>query len=126
MEDPAFEGSPDNFFSTLFHELVHSTGHPNRLDRPVIRKAMRPFASVDLVDYNFEELIAEHGAAFLDEDSGITSMRDDHARYLRKRIYEMQATPQMVAESAKLARDAVDLILGHTSETAATAMRLVA
>jgi antirestriction protein ArdC len=46
------------YYSTLFHELVHSTGHPSRLDR-VFGKLFGDKL------YSKEELIAETGAAFL-------------------------------------------------------------
>jgi len=46
------------FFGTLFHELVHATGHKNRLDRDCGRR----FGDAK---YAFEELVAELGSAFL-------------------------------------------------------------
>jgi antirestriction protein ArdC len=50
--------SMNEYYSTLFHELVHSTGHPKRIGRKFGRK----FGDKD---YAFEELIAELGAAYL-------------------------------------------------------------
>lgn len=52
-----------NFYSVLFHELVHSTGHRSRLNRP--------FGKSKTPAYAKEELIAEMGAVFLCAESGI-------------------------------------------------------
>ncbi|KAG3106288.1 hypothetical protein PC123_g7 [Phytophthora cactorum] len=50
----------EEYYCTLFHELVHSTGHSKRLKRPLDEIA----AFGDEV-YSREELIAEMGAAML-------------------------------------------------------------
>lgn len=49
------------YFATLFHELIHSTGHASRLNRSTIMES-DGFGSNP---YCKEELIAEMGAAFL-------------------------------------------------------------
>ena len=46
------------YHATLFHELIHSTGHKDRLDREIMNGANRD-------KYSREELVAEFGAAFL-------------------------------------------------------------
>ena len=51
--------STAEYFSTAFHELVHSTGHKSRLDR------LDHVAAFGSEDYSKEELIAEIGAAAL-------------------------------------------------------------
>ncbi len=60
--------SPEDYWSTLLHELVHATGHRSRLDREGITSSSREFG--DPV-YAFEELIAETGSAFLCAHLGI-------------------------------------------------------
>jgi antirestriction protein ArdC len=52
------------YFDTLFHELIHSTGHKNRLDR----FDQHNFASDS---YSKEELIATCGSAYLCMEIGI-------------------------------------------------------
>lgn len=54
----------EGYYSTLFHELVHSTGHESRLNR----EFSTTFGSSD---YAFEELIAELGAMILRQKAGI-------------------------------------------------------
>ena len=50
--------SVEEYYSTLFHELTHSTGHAKRLNR----KGGSRFGSAT---YSREELVAEIGAAML-------------------------------------------------------------
>ena len=53
--------SDEEYYSTLFHELTHSTGHTSRLNRNEISN-ISLFGSHD---YSKEELAAEMGSAFL-------------------------------------------------------------
>ena len=53
--------SPDEFYSTYFHELAHSTGHPQRLCRFGVDAGQ--FESRE--DYSMEELVAEITSAML-------------------------------------------------------------
>jgi len=59
--------SSGEYYSTVFHELTHSTGHENRLNRPTLTEVV-PFGSET---YSKEELVAEFGAAFLCAHAGI-------------------------------------------------------
>lgn len=52
------------YYSTFFHEMIHSTGHSKRLDRDLK-------GGKESKRYAFEELIAELGASFLCGESGI-------------------------------------------------------
>ncbi|MCK5352656.1 DUF1738 domain-containing protein, partial [bacterium] len=61
MPRPESFDTPENYYSTLFHELTHSTGHESRLNRKGITDPVR-FGSNS---YSKEELIAEMGSAFL-------------------------------------------------------------
>lgn len=58
-ERSCFE-SAEEYYSTLFHELTHSTGHSSRLNRPTLTDFER-FADGA---YSREELVVELGAAF--------------------------------------------------------------
>lgn len=62
---------PASYYSTYFHECIHSTGHEKRLKR---------FDDT----YAFEELIAELGAVYLCSEAGILfSTRENSAKYLK-------------------------------------------
>ena len=60
----------EEFYSTLFHEMIHSTGHASRLNRihPQKKRDERK-------DYAREELVAEIGPSFLINKSGIDSKK---------------------------------------------------
>ena len=53
------------YYSTAFHELTHSTGHPSRLNR------IANVAAFGSEQYSKEELIAEMGSAFLVSIAGL-------------------------------------------------------
>jgi antirestriction protein ArdC len=55
------------YYSTLFHELIHATGHTARLNRKTLAEATK-FGDHS---YSQEELVAEMGAAMLCGLSGI-------------------------------------------------------
>lgn len=52
------------YYATLFHEYIHSTGHKTRLNRVMS-------GGMNSKNYAFEELIAEIGASYLCAESGI-------------------------------------------------------
>lgn len=82
VEMPAlsrFESS-ESYYLTLFHELVHATGHESRLNRSSLMGA----DSAVMNEYSKEELVAEMGAAFLAMEADI--VQDEHeqsAAYLQ-------------------------------------------
>ena len=59
----------DEYYSTLFHELVHSTGTPERMNR---HDGMQN-SGFGSKDYSREELVAELGAAMLCAATGINN-----------------------------------------------------
>jgi antirestriction protein ArdC len=70
LQMPPRESFPvrEGFYSTMFHELIHSTGHKTRLDR--FEKQVKKGRYIDPT-YAKEELVAEMGAAFLSANCGI-------------------------------------------------------
>jgi len=77
--------SSEDYYSTLFHELVHSTGHVSRLNRTTITDH-NPFGSND---YSKEELVAEIGASFLCGIAGIENETiDNSASYIKSWLGE--------------------------------------
>lgn len=69
--------SEDKFYTTLFHEIIHWTGHEKRLNRNL----HEGFNSKE--KYSFEELIAEMGSMLLALQFGITSELLNSIRYLK-------------------------------------------
>ena len=102
---PPFETfeSSQTFHSTLLHELTHSTGHCNRLDR--LRGRFDDKARAR------EELVAELGSAFLRADLGIASSpRADHASYIASWSELLTDEPRAVFDAATRAQQAVEFL----------------
>ena len=92
----------ENYYCTLFHELVHSTGHENRLNRKLLGTGD---------SYGKEELIAEIGAAFLCGSTGIEGkIIDNSAAYIQGWLKTLKNDPKMVILAAGAAQKAADYI----------------
>jgi antirestriction protein ArdC len=68
--------SPSKYYSTLFHEIIHWTGHAERLNREMK-------GHNDQESYSFEELIAEMGAMLCSLHFGIMEEFINSVRYLK-------------------------------------------
>lgn len=109
MPHPAWFDAPEAYYSTLFHELVHSTGHASRLNRATLTD-LCPFGSTN---YSKEELVAEMGAAFLCSICGIENRTVDRsAAYLASWMRVLNHDRQMVIVAAAQAQRAADSIQG--------------
>jgi antirestriction protein ArdC len=113
MPRPETFTPPEEYYSTLFHELVHSTGHESRLKREGIEKAHRFGDPV----YTKEELIAEMGSAFLCAHAGIIPATvSQSAAYIRGWLKALQNDKRLVVYAAASAQRAADYILGLTPQ----------
>jgi antirestriction protein ArdC len=104
--------SADEYFSTLFHELTHSVGHPKRLNR---------FAEAEgdkVEKYSFEELVAEFGAAFLCAFAGIKNPESEalQAGYIEGWARVFQQDSRILLRAASAAQHASDYIRGKSFE----------
>ncbi len=101
----------EKYYSTLFHELAHSTGHESRVSRPDMQKGNR-FGSED---YSKEELIAEMTAAFLCGEAGILPATvENSVAYLQSWTAKFKEDSKMVVCAAAAAQKAADYILNRT------------
>jgi antirestriction protein ArdC len=96
------------YYATLFHELVHSTGHESRLNR-----SFGASFGDDL--YSKEELVAETGAAFLCALAGVAN---DHTEsnttaYIQNWIQQLEEDNRLILQAAAAAQKAVDMITGQ-------------
>ena len=66
-----------HWYATLFHELIHWTGHPKRLDRR--REPHGRRHSIANCDDELEELVAEIGSVILLTELGIADEPPAHA-----------------------------------------------
>lgn len=101
--------SPAGFYATAFHEMGHSTGHPDRLarqapDMPII------FGSPN---YSKEELIAEFASAFLSSEVSIDNIKPNTA-YIKSWLGVLRGDPAMLIFAASAGQRAANLIQGTT------------
>lgn len=104
-----FEHRPE-YYSTLFHELAHSTGHASRLARKEITEP-NGFGSTP---YGKEELVAEMAAAYICGAAGIERETiDNSAAYLAGWIETLKGNVKLAVQAASAAQKAADFILGR-------------
>jgi antirestriction protein ArdC len=113
-EPTRFTGA-EEYYSTLFHELAHSTGHSTRLDRKLDTDP-KPFGSAD---YGKEELVAEMAAAFLCGHAGIAPrVIENQAAYLQGWLKTIKGDKKLVISAAGQAQKAADWVRGERGQTA--------
>lgn len=100
--------APQYYYNTLFHELVHSTGHKSMLKR--FEGKVAAFGSKD---YSKEELVAEIGSQYLAAIVGINVDVDNSQAYINGWISKLQSNPKMLVGAASLATKAVQRIIGE-------------
>ena len=108
------------FYSTLFHEMIHSTGHRDRLGR---LDANVKFASFGSEDYSKEELIAEIGSAFLMNHIGIETSKtfNNSAAYIQSWLKVLRNDNRFIVSASSKAEKAMKYILGNVEECIANA-----
>jgi antirestriction protein ArdC len=93
------------YYSTVFHELVHWTGHRCRLGRNLSGR----FGSKD---YAMEELVAELGAAYLcAEFFMIHTPRKDHSAYIGEWLEVLKGDKRAIFSAANKAVEAANFLL---------------
>ena len=114
LPDMSRYDSPERWYSTLFHEMTHSTGHTSRLDR--FRKEKENAATSSIHDYGREELVAGMGAAMLAAIAGIEhSTIENNAAYIKHWRDQIAGDRTMVLRAAALAQASTDHIRGVAS-----------
>lgn len=109
-----FESS-EFYYSVRIHETVHSTGHSTRLNREGIT-ALGKFGDTN---YSFEELVAELGAAFICQLTGISNDQtfQNSAAYIQSWLRKFRNDPKMLYNAAKEAQKAVNYITGNIKDS---------
>lgn len=92
----AFGENDDAFFGTWLHELVHATGHKERLGRVYGQK----FGDKA---YAFEELVAELGSAFVCSKLGYLPTTRTAASYIASWITVLEDNPRAIIQAASYA-----------------------
>lgn len=106
--------SGQDYYSTLFHELAHSTGHESRLNRKGVSGSDDEWSAFGSTPYAREELVAEMGAAFLSGQAGIVERTiDNSASYIHSWLQRLKDDTRLVVQAAAQAQKAADFILGR-------------
>lgn len=103
-----FESS-EFYYSVLFHELTHWTGHPNRLNRATLSDALK-FGDTN---YSKEELTAELGACFLRNHHGIdtTATEEISHSYIDHWLAVLKKNKRFVWDAASDAQAAFTFLM---------------
>ncbi|MBX7109627.1 MAG: ssDNA-binding domain-containing protein [Chitinophagales bacterium] len=105
--------SNESYYATLFHELVHSTGHLTRLNR----KGLLEMTEFGSPPYSFEELVAEIGACYLESLTGIAEKQiDNNVAYISGWLDKLENDDHFIVLASSQAQKAVDYILGQQFE----------
>lgn len=99
MPDKTAFTNESEFYSTLYHELVHSTGNTKRLHR-------------EGLSYASEELVAELGASMLCTEAGIIQDTIDNSQaYINGWVKKFKEKPKMIVQCSSKAQKAIEYLL---------------
>jgi len=104
----SFKDAPSRY-GTLFHELVHSTGHGSRLNRN-----LTGYKGTE--EYSQEELVAEIGACFLLSKSGLVPDYQHSGDYLRGWATFLRDHSRAIVTASSQAEKATKYIMGETTQ----------
>lgn len=102
--------SAEEYYSTTFHELVHSTGHKSRCDR-----FMTSIAKSKSETYSKEELVAEIGSAMLCNiaELDISKCFNNSVAYISGWLRKLKDDNRLIVYAAARAEKAVKYILNE-------------
>lgn len=115
-EQNQFE-NPSAYYSTLFHECIHSTGHKSRLQREDILEKN----GFGTDEYAFEELVAEFGSAMLCSVAEIDQdIIPNAAAYIAAWSKKIKQEKRWLIQAASQAQKAADWVLGLNEKNCVT------
>lgn len=102
--------SKEERYSTLFHEIAHSTGHHSRLDR------LRTTAHFGSESYSKEELVAEITAVALMNHTGLETKGTfrNSAAYVQNWLSALRNDKRLIVSASSAASKAFDYITAAT------------
>ena len=96
--------SEEEYYNTIFHEIIHSTGHSTRIGRNMTAKFHTP-------EYAKEELTAEIGAAMISGIAGIADRTlDNSAAYISEWKKCIKAHPKIIVMASSRAQKAIEYL----------------
>ena len=115
-EQDIFEDGQE-YYSTLIHEMIHSTGHKTRLNRTLGHGNGGK-------DYAREELVAELGAALVCNILGFSNrVLDNSAAYLDAWIGKLKQQPKFIISVLSDANKAAKMVLEAMNEEKAQLLK---
>jgi antirestriction protein ArdC len=106
--DTQHANATEHYYSVLFHELVHATGHQKRLNRFENTKSMKFLEGKS--HYAYEELVAELGSMLFASKYNLSvesTVREDHIAYLQSWIKALRSedgTKLLTSAAAKASK----------------------
>lgn len=101
----------EEFYSTLFHEMIHSTGHKSRLNRPDMQGIVKHGSE----KYSKEELTAELGSAMIINILGIETEKSfkNSSGYIQDWLQVLKNDTHFIVSASSRAEKAVKYILNE-------------
>ena len=108
MSSPETFASPDDYYKVLYHEMIHSTGHKDLLNRKTLNAP-----NYNRESYSQEELVAELGAMFLTNILGLEPKNDkvNSQTYINGWIKHLKNHPKEILFASSQAQKSVEYIL---------------
>lgn len=106
----------EGFYSTAFHESIHSTMSVHRCNRVEDRKGKSvKFGSEE---YSKEELVAEIGSSFIMHKLGLVTQKEDRntIAYIQSWIQVLKRDSKMIVWASSRAEKAAKFIFNETNE----------
>lgn len=112
MPDRARFKSDEEYYQTLFHEIIHATGHKSRTGR--MDGSWTSFGSDP---YAEEELVAEIGSAMILAELGIDTpkIQKNQSAYIKNWVKRFEDNETLILDAAAKAQKALDFIFGENS-----------
>ena len=97
----------EEYYSTLFHELSHATGHITRLNR----SSVMDYNAFGSHVYSKEELIAEISTCFLCNEAQIHTTFNNSVAYIQSWSRKLKSDSNLILKAAGAAQKATDYIM---------------
>ena len=99
------------WYGTAFHEMVHSTGAENQLNR------LQPQSGFGSDEYAREELVAELGSALVCQKYGMTkNLKEDSAAYLKSWLGSLKESPSFIKTTLMDVKKATSILTQRIDE----------
>ncbi|MBS1594112.1 MAG: DUF1738 domain-containing protein [Bacteroidetes bacterium] len=114
MPDIEYFVDSEAYYATLFHELVHSTGHKDRLNR----KELTEPTNFGSYMYSTEELTAEIGSCYLQHYAGMShNSLSNSAAYIQGWLGKLKNDKSCIIYASGQAQRSTDYILNIQRES---------